>query len=116
MTLAAACLTPGGVVIADDVFNERWPGVSVGTLRYLENGGLAPSAIGFNKVLLTQPEYVGFFQQAIEHKCDSTVRIALEYSTYAGHKVALLFRAPRTPRQLLRKNRAARMLYHLVTK
>jgi hypothetical protein len=30
--------------------------------------------------------------------------------------VALLFRAPRTPRQLLRKNRAARMLYRQLTK
>jgi Methyltransferase domain len=116
MALAEACLTPGGVVIADDVFNERWPGVSVGTLRYLEHGGLAPFAIGFNKVFLTQPEYVGLFQQAIEHKCDHTVRIALEYSTYAGHKVALLFRAPRTPRQLLRKNRVARMIYFRLKK
>lgn len=116
MTLAEASLTPGGVVIADDVFNERWPGVSVGTLRYLERGGLAPFAIGFNKVFFTQPEYVGLFQQAIERKCDSTVRIALEYSTYAGHKVALLFRAPRTPRQLLRKNPVARTIYFRLKK
>lgn len=117
MQLAEACLTPGGVVIADDVFNERWPGVSVGTLHYLENrAGLVPFAIGFNKVFLTQPEYVEIFQHAIERKCDSTVRIALEYATYVGHRVALLFRAPRTPRQLLRKNRAARMIYRQLTK
>jgi hypothetical protein len=111
MNLAEASLTPGGIVIADDVFNERWPGAAVGTLRYLEHGGLAPVAIGFNKVFFTQPEYVGIFQQAIERKCDSSVRIVLEYSTYAGHKVALLFRAPRTPRQLLRKNPIARTIY-----
>jgi aromatic ring hydroxylase len=67
-------------------------------------------------VFFTQPEYVDIFQRAIERKCDRAVRIALEYSTYAGHRVALLFRAPRTPRQLLRKNRAARKLYHWLTK
>jgi hypothetical protein len=116
MALAEASLTPGGVVIADDVFNERWPGAAVGTLRYLADGGLAPFAIGFNKVFFTQPEYVELFQQAIERKCDSSVRIGLEYSTYAGHKVALLFRAPRTPRQLLRKNRVARMIYFRLKK
>jgi hypothetical protein len=112
MKLAEECLARGGVVVADDVFNERWPGASVGTLRYLEDGtGLAPFAIGFNKVFFTQPEYVPIFQCAIERKCDKSVRICLDYSTYAGHKVALLFRAPRTPRQLLRKNRTARTLY-----
>ncbi|MEM6108446.1 class I SAM-dependent methyltransferase [Mycobacterium sp. 050272] len=117
MKLAEGCLAAGGVVIADDVFNERWPGVSVGTLNYLEDGaGLAPFAIGFNKVFFTQPEYVPTFQQAIEHKCDKSVRVALEYSTYAGHKVGLLFRTPRTPRQLLRKNRAARMIYNRLKK
>jgi Methyltransferase domain len=116
MKLAEACLTPGGVVIADDVFNERWPGVSAGTLQYLKSGGLAPFAIGFNKVFFTRPEYVEIFQHAIERKCGSSIRIALEYSTYAGHKVALLFRAPRTPRQLLRKNRTARMLYRQLKK
>src|SRR5262249_53414646 len=67
MNLAEACLTRGGVVIADDVFNERWPGVSVGTLRYLKEGaGLAPFAIGFNKVFFTQPDNVEIFLHAIE--------------------------------------------------
>jgi hypothetical protein len=117
MNLAEACLTRGGVVIADDVFNERWPGVSVGTLRYLkESAGLAPFAIGFNKVFFTQPDKTDMFLRAIERKCDSTVRIGLERSTYDGHKVALLFRMPRTPRQLLRKNRTARMLYRRLKK
>ena len=53
MKLAEATLADGGVVIADDVFNEQWPGVAVGTLRYLEDGAkLAPFVIGFNKVVL----------------------------------------------------------------
>jgi hypothetical protein len=117
MRLAEASLTAGGVIIADDVFNERWPGVAVGTLRYLENaGGLAPFAIGFNKVFFSQPEYIKIFRHAIESKCDSAMRISLEYSTYMDHEVALLFRTPRTPRQLLRKNRTARRLYRRLMK
>ena len=50
MRTAEQALVPGGIVVADDVFNAEWPGVSVGTLRYLDAGGtLVPFAIGFNK-------------------------------------------------------------------
>jgi len=58
MNLAEASLADGGVVMADDVFHQMWPGVAVGTLRYLQNGGsLAPFTIGFNKVFFAEPEY-----------------------------------------------------------
>ena len=32
MSLAEATMAVGGIVIADDVFNQDWPGVSIGTL------------------------------------------------------------------------------------
>ncbi len=58
MRLAEETLADGGIVIADDVFNQQWPGVAVGTLKYLADGAkLVPFAIGFNKTLFTQPEY-----------------------------------------------------------
>jgi hypothetical protein len=54
MATAAASLAAGGIVIADDVFHERWPGVYEGTLRFLDkNDELVPFAIGFNKTLFT---------------------------------------------------------------
>ena len=56
MRLAEETLAEGGIVIADDIFNQQWPGVAVGTLKYLDDGAkLAPFAIGFNKVYFTQP-------------------------------------------------------------
>ena len=58
MATAADSLTAGGIVIADDVFHERWPGVFEGTLRFLDtNDDLVPFAIGFNKTLFTQRAY-----------------------------------------------------------
>jgi Methyltransferase domain len=112
MELAETSLTPGGVVIADDVFNEMWPGVAVGTLRYLQNGAaLAPFAIGFNKVFFAQPEYIAIYRGALESKYNKTAGIGVNNSIYAGHEVTMLFRTPRTPRRLLRKNATARALY-----
>lgn len=112
MNLAEAALADGGIVIADDVFNYRWPGVGVGTLRYLQNGGtLVPFSIGFNKVFFAQPEYAPTYRRAIESKCKNTMRMSVDASMYAGHEVTLLFRTPKTPRQLLRKNATARKLY-----
>lgn len=112
MYLAESALADGGIVIADDVFHQAWPGVAVGTLRYLQSGAtLVPFAIGFNKVFFTQPEYAVIYRNAIEFKCGQTMWLSTENSTYAGHEVRLVFRTPRTPRRLLRKNATARTLY-----
>jgi hypothetical protein len=117
MNLAESALAHGGVVISDDVFNERWPGVAVGTLRYLQDGDpLAPFAIGFNKVFFSQPGYAEIYRHAVERKCENTMRISVETSKYAGHPVALVFSTPRTPRRLLRKNATARTLYRSLVK
>ncbi|MBS9533509.1 class I SAM-dependent methyltransferase [Mycobacterium sp. M1] len=117
MNLAEATLADGGIVIADDVFHERWPGVAVGTLRYLQSGGkLAPFAIGFNKVFFAQPAYADTYRHAIEDRCRNAIRISTQTSTYAGHPVALVFPTPRTPRQLLRKNATARTIYRALAR
>ena len=62
MNLAEATIAPSGIVIADDVLNQDWPGVSTGTLRYMESGGkLVPFAIGFNKVFFAnRTTHAGF--------------------------------------------------------
>jgi hypothetical protein len=112
MYLAESALADGGIVMADDVFHQAWPGVAVGTLRYLENGGtLEPFAIGFNKVFFAQPGYAELYRHAVESKCANTMRLSTEDSCFAGHEVKLVFRTPRTPRRLLRKNATARTLY-----
>ena len=66
METAQGSLVDGGIVIADDVYNQEWPGVAEGTLRYLDGGGtLVPFAIGFNKVLFTQAPFVESFREAV---------------------------------------------------
>jgi hypothetical protein len=111
MKLAEATLTEGGIVIADDVFNEYWPGVATGTLRYLSDGAkLAPFLIGFNKVFFTHTEYSEFYRGEVESALSGKLLIATATSEFAGHEVALV--APQGPKDILRKSQLARTLYH----
>lgn len=111
MKLAEATLTEGGIVIADDVFNEYWPGVATGTLRYLSDGAkLAPFLIGFNKVFFTHAEYSEFYRGEVESALSGKLLLATATSEFAGHEVALV--APQGPKDILRKSQLARSLYH----
>ncbi|HEX4191024.1 MAG TPA: class I SAM-dependent methyltransferase [Marmoricola sp.] len=110
MVLAEAALVPGGVVIADDVFNQQWPGVAVGTLRYLEGAELVPFAIGFNKVLFTRPEFAGDYRRAVDGAFAARLRVATQDSTFAGHEVTLMLR--QGPALILRRSETARSVYH----
>jgi hypothetical protein len=113
MRLAEASLAEGGVVIADDVFNPQWPGVAVGTLRYLDQGGrLAPFIIAFNKVLFADPEYCSKYRSAVESAFANRRLVETHTSVYDGHDVGVLLRVPRTPRQVLRRSELARSVYH----
>jgi hypothetical protein len=110
MKLAEATLADGGIVIADDVFNEYWPGVATGTLRYLSNGAtLAPFLIGFNKVLFTHAEYSEFYRGEVDAALAGKLRFQTGSSGFAGHEVGLV--APRSARDILAKNRLAWTLY-----
>jgi hypothetical protein len=111
LRLAEAVLLDGGVVIADDVFNQRWPGVADGTQRYLAEGGaLVPFAIGFNKVFLTQDGRCAAYREALRSAFADRFRLTTVDSAFAGQEVALLVRE--SPVDLLRRSRAARTAYH----
>lgn len=115
MRLAEETLADGGVVVGDDVFNFEWPGVAVGTLRYLDAGGaLAPFAIGFNKVLFSRPEHCDRYRNAVAAAFETRALIEPKESVFAGHDVAVLGRVSATPRRLLRHNQVARSVYRLV--
>jgi len=111
MKLAEATLADGGIVIADDVFNQHWPGVAVGTLRYLEDGAkLAPFLIGFNKVFFAQPDYCGLYRAAVESAVGGKLRLGTDESVFAGHEVGLV--VPQTAVDILRRSEMVRSAYH----
>ena len=58
LTTASHALTPGGIIILDDYFNEAWPGVSEGAHHFFADNKsplVVPFAVGGNKVFLTTP-------------------------------------------------------------
>lgn len=113
MKLAESALARGGILIADDVFNEQWPGVVTGTLRYLNSGGeLVPFAIGFNKVFFSMPEFADFYRESLRRHFASNMFTFERASSFAAHDVVNMARVPRRPRRLLARNRIARQLYH----
>ncbi len=66
LELAAACLAQGGVVLADDVFNRCYPGVSNGLHQFLaQQPGLIPFCIGQNKVFLCASADADMYRTAI---------------------------------------------------
>jgi len=70
LRLMEASLTPRGVVILDDYFNQSWPGVSSGTARYLldPTTRLRPFAISPNKLYLAFDEALAFYRAALRNK------------------------------------------------
>ncbi|MGF1553933.1 MAG: class I SAM-dependent methyltransferase [Paracoccaceae bacterium] len=60
-----AVLAPHGIVVVDDFMSVRWPEVTEGSYAYLaESRGLAPVAMGRNKLILTT---TGNAQALIDH-------------------------------------------------
>jgi hypothetical protein len=115
MNVAEATITPDGIVIADDIFNEEWPGVATGTLRYLNQGGqLVPFAIGFNKVFFSLPAYAESYRNTLQDHFGERYLVAIKMSDFATHKVLILGRVPRRPRQLVGRNKTAKRIYRTI--
>ena len=58
LATADDALAEGGVIVLDDVFNERWPGVSDGVRRHFaRRPNLLPFAIGANKTYFCRPSH-----------------------------------------------------------
>src|SRR4051794_40300813 len=113
MRLAEETLAEGGVVIADDVFNQQWPGVAVGTVHYLEQGGaLVPFYIGFNKVLFAHRSHADHYRRAIDDAYGRRTMTAVYASVFAGHDVGVLVPVPKRPADMARRSQTARAVYH----
>jgi hypothetical protein len=116
MRTAEQALSPGGIVVADDVFNAEWPSVSVGTLRYLDAGAaLVPFAIGFNKVYFTDEAHAVRFRETIRRVYGDRWRMAHKTTAFHASDVEVLWPTPVTPRAVLRRSRLAQKAYHAMT-
>ena len=117
MRLAEKSLVDGGVVIADDVFNQQWPGVCVGTVHYLEQGGaLVPFYIGYNKVLFTAPEHAESYRRTLDAAYADKTMTAVFESTFVGHPVSILVPVPKHPVHIARRSETVRNTYQKVAK
>lgn len=115
MRLAAECLCDGGIIVADDVFNEQWPDVCVGTLNYLADTDVVPFGIGFNKTLFAHRDHAPAYAEALaDHFADRYLTAAFPHRTFAGHDVVIVIPVPRTPAHIARRSALARKVYHRV--
>jgi hypothetical protein len=112
MNLAEGALCPGGIVIADDVFNQWWPGVAIGTFRYMEQGTLRPFAIGFNKVLFSSPEYADYYREELARYLENRYPLVSKETDLGGFDVLAVGRVTPMPRQMISRSRATKKLYH----
>ena len=93
LSVAAASLCSGGVIVIDDVFDEGWPGVSEGTCKFLAaNKQLLPFAVFDDKAAFTNTEEMHdiYFNKLKQ----LTPEFLMKESEYFGKKVIVLYESP----------------------
>lgn len=92
LATAEGALAEGGIIVVDDVFNERWPGVADGVQRYFaRRPRLVPFAIGANKTYFCRPSHRDIYRDAA-----TSVASVGAMTEFLGEPVAFLqFSRPR---------------------
>ena len=86
LATAEAAIAEGGIIVVDDVFNERWPGVGDGVHRYYQRRpNLVPFAIGANKTYFCRPSHRDIYYDAA-----ASAASAVTATDFLGQPVALL--------------------------
>jgi Methyltransferase domain len=116
MKLADAVLADGGIIIADDVFNEQWPGVAVGTLRYMDKGWLVPFCLGFNKTLFAAPDWASLYRKSIGEFYRTKALTVVRESLFENHEVSILVSVPKRLDHMARRSQFAKRVYHRLRK
>lgn len=89
LSLAAAALAGGGVVILDDAVNADWPGVVSGLARHVFEAGegedrrLLPFALGYNKAFLCTARWQAVYGEAL-------APLGRKRARFLGHDCAVL--------------------------
>lgn len=68
LDLAADVLMPGGVIAVDDPFRHEWPGVTEALGDFCRASSYRPFAMGFNKIILADPEARTVYLTALNSK------------------------------------------------
>jgi hypothetical protein len=112
MNLAQTTLSAGGVVIADDVFNEHWPDVIGGVLDYLSiEGSLEPFGISAGKVYFTQADFADFYRGALTEYFSGRPSFWVRSTEFSGRSVVTVIRVRPSLRGALAGNKALRRIY-----
>lgn len=83
LTIAEGVLSDGGILVLDDVFNEAWPGVVSGLVRFLEaKPALVPFAVSPNKTYLCRPDFAETAMHLVEEDAWIT-----KHASFLGYPV-----------------------------
>jgi hypothetical protein len=94
LRLASTVLAPSGVVLVDDVFNERWCGVAEATARFMleQPNRLFPFLITGNKLFLSNSsQAAGEYRVRIENKLGG---YSQGREKFFGHDVLIAWHSP----------------------
>jgi hypothetical protein len=105
LQLAESVLRDGGIIIVDDYFDEKWPGVSEGTLRHLLLSGskLIPFAIFDDKILFTNNHnlksvYLNELRELVP-------KYIIKKTLYLGEACIVIYTSPGKLKNFLRKTK-----------
>lgn len=118
LRLAEKALLEQGIIVADDYFNNVWPGVSEGVCRFLMQnpGRLVPLAVGFHRILLVrsaaQKWYLGRLRSKGwgEYLADPTPDVKLKRFFGVDALAYLPEETPSVPRRILSRVKRALVL------
>jgi hypothetical protein len=83
LSVARGSIKDEGLIVLDDFFNEAWPGVAEGAMRFFEQarGSIFPIAIGGNKLILTgSATFAGEYRTALRARLRRLRVIDQEFS------------------------------------
>jgi len=105
LQLAESVLQDGGIIIVDDYFDEKWPGVSEGTLRHLILSGskLIPFAIFDDKILFTNNSDL---KSAYIREINKLIpRFIIKESMYLGEMCIIIYSSPNKFKNHIRRTK-----------
>jgi hypothetical protein len=105
LQLAESVLQDGGIIIIDDYFDEKWPGVSEGTLRHLLLSGskLMPFAIFDDKILFTNNH--NFKSVYLNELSKLLPKYIIKQSLYLGEACLIIYSSPGKLKNHLRRTK-----------